>query len=264
MKTIPFVLFLLLHLFDFACADCFVADALECSSPERACDTFCYRDAKAYYADEIGEHYFGGIKRKGDVFVVWYDSADYEGVIDPPDTETFVRHNDTVVPVFSHGDVDCPVVNFIRIDASDESIPFFTKGGDETIGRCETLKKKRRKSSRLKSACDNAKVCCFKSNADDTLCIRDSSAFFYARMSFSVGYGHGRIRYRDEYLMLLQDASCGSAECQSDTLFFMRLGDTLVLDHEVYPSLKRSFKSRECRFYLPVDSFPAYWRQLLE
>lgn len=205
-----------------------------------------------------GGRYFGKARRKGALLAVWYDSADYEGVIPAPDTSTYVRHNDTL---------SLGAIHFVRVDVSDESIPFFSGRGDETIGRCETLKKKRRKSSRLKSVCDSAKVCCFKSNvnANDTLCIRDSLASFYSSTLLkSDGYGHGRIRYRDEYLMLLQDASCGSAECQSDTLFFMRLGDTLVLDHEVYPSLKRSFKSQECRFYLPVDSFPAYWRQLLE
>ena len=242
-----------------ACADCFVVDLLEYSAPGEmqghAYDTFCYRDTLAYSTSiEIEERYFGKARRKGALLAVWYDSADYEGVIPAPDTSTYVRHNDTL---------SLGAIHFVRVDVSDESIPFFSGRGDETIGRCETLKKKRRKSSRLKSACDSAKVCCFKSNADDTLCIRDSSAYFYARMSFSVGYGIGSVRYRDDYLMLLQNGSCRSAECKSDTLFFERLGDTLVLDHEVYPSLERSFKSQECRVYLPIDSFPPHWSEIM-
>lgn len=260
MKNPGTALLFALFLCHEACADCFVVDLLEYSAPGEmqghAYDTFCYRDTLAYYySTEIaGERYFGKARRKGALLAVWYDSADYEGVIPAPDTSTYVRHNDTL---------SLGAIHFVRVDVSDESIPFFSGRGDETIGRCETLKKKRRKSSRLKSACDSAKVCCFKSNADDTLCIRDSSAYFYARMSFSVGYGIGSVRYRDDYLMLLQNGSCRSAECKSDTLFFERLGDTLVLDHEVYPSLERSFKSQECRFYLPIDSFPPHWSEIM-
>ena len=139
-----------------ACADCFVVDLLEYSAPGEmqghAYDTFCYRDTLAYSTSiEIEERYFGKARRKGASLAVWYDSADYEGVIPAPDTLTYVRHNDTLSWVVPSKDTADRTVHFVRVDVSDESIPFFSGRGDETIGRCETLKKKRRKSSRLKS-----------------------------------------------------------------------------------------------------------------
>lgn len=269
MKNPAIALLFALFLCHEACADCFVVDLLEYSAPGEmqghAYDTFCYRDTLAYSTSiEIEERYFGKARRKGALLAVWYDSADYEGVIPAPDTSTYVRHNDTLSWVVPSKDTADRTVHFVRVDVPDESIPFFSGRDDETIGRCGAWAKRRRKSSRLRSVCDSAKVCCFKSNGTDTMCVQDSLALLHSRPTYAmVDDVFGKVRYRDEYLMVLRDVSCDHAECRPDTLFFVRLGDTLVFDHEAHPSSGRSFKSMECRFYLPIEGVAPCWNWAL-
>lgn len=103
-----------------------------------------------------------------------------------------------------------------------------------------------------REACATCFVSFLEGVREDTLCIKDSSAYYY---SWITGRRFGKIGKRDGVLAMSHDSAAYYGPISpADTFFFSQLGgDTLVLDSGRYPSRGNAmFKSLGSYFFVRI------------